>query len=99
MSPTVGRCKVCSRSIKLQNAGKTGLESHKSSGIHQRLVANHPKPFCFFKPQGPKPLTGESSSMTPRQVTLDNDVENKQVWEAEIRWMIKCVCTKYSKPT
>ena len=41
--------------------------------------------------------SSSSSIMTPRQMSLTSLVKKKNVTEAEIRWMLKCVSSKYSK--
>lgn len=83
-------CKYCQKEFNISNMGESALTSHikgKPFSLHYTYF------ICSFKNQDD---SSEKEPQTKSQAVLDTLLTSSSTVQAEIRWILNIVCSKYS---
>lgn len=106
---TMAYCKFCSKDISIANMGESALTSHMGGKKHKERTpsnditsmlspakdknSNTQGPSTEYKSSKTQQASTESSK---QQVEVNTMLTNSSTIQAEIRWVLNVVCSKYS---
>ena len=87
------KCSYC-KIVDILNMGESGLTSHMKGKKHkERAPSSSTLDFHFQKSSDPVPTAAPKGT----SLTLDKTLINSSVLQAEVRWALKFVMSRYSK--
>ena len=99
-NPSKFRCTLCNKTKPLSTSGQSALSIHAVGININKLWKKNSTSLTRVKKKSackePEQLNSSSSSSTSKQLTLDGKINNNEVTDAEIRWVLKTIVSGFS---